>query len=73
MTREELTQLCADEGLRIMGDVFGIILDRGEVTLDDIERFLSEDRDTFTCYENYVVRGINDLSDAIQAEAEETP
>jgi hypothetical protein len=47
-----------------MADVFDIILDRDEATVEQIMAYLDdEDRDVFTCYERFIARGIDRLSD----------
>jgi hypothetical protein len=44
--------------------VFDIILDRDEATVEQIMAYLDdEDRDVFTCYERFIARGIDRLSD----------
>jgi hypothetical protein len=71
MTYEEIAKFCKDEGIQIMGDALHIILDRDEVSLEQMSKFLSDDDNhPQALYENFVVRGINDLSDYIQAGVE---
>lgn len=60
---------CKSEGLSIMADVFGIIMDRGEATPERVWLFVQEDEDTQTLYEEFIVAGINSLSDYIAGQA----
>ena len=62
--REALHKRIEEEGMHIMIDVFDIILDRDEATVEQIMAYLDdEDRDVFTCYERFIAKGIDRLSD----------
>jgi hypothetical protein len=57
---------CEDEGVPLMGDIFGIVLDRGEVTEAQVLAFLALDDHAPVALYEHVVDGINRLSDAVQ-------
>lgn len=65
--REQLHHVCKTAGIQIMSDVFDIIIDRDEATLEQILAFLDDgDHDPVALYETFIVKGINRLSDSIQ-------
>lgn len=65
--RDAIEAICKEEGLSIMVDAYNILIDRGEVTAEQILTWLTDpERTVFSDYEDFVVRGINDLGDAIR-------
>jgi hypothetical protein len=68
--REPIYRICQEEGIGIMVDVFDIILDRDEATVEQIVAFLDDgDRHVFALYENFIAPGIDRLSDYINEES----
>jgi hypothetical protein len=66
--RTPIYRICDEEGINIMRDVFDIMLDRGEVSVEEVLGYLNnDDRHVFSLYERYVAPGIDGLSDDIQS------
>lgn len=65
----QLREQCVEEGLPIMADVFKIILARDELTVEQVVRFLAA-TGPMRCYEDFIVPGIDNLSDAISDRTE---
>lgn len=67
VTRNDIHQACKAEGLALMGDVFDVILDRGDVTVEEVARWL----DQHSVDESYTARigpAIDSLESAIVIE-----
>ena len=66
MTREDVHARCNEEGLAMMGGVFDVILDREQVTPDQVMEYIDRMGGVEMVYEGFVVRTIDSLSNEIQ-------
>lgn len=65
--RNDIHQACKAEGLALMGDVFDVILDRGDVTVDDVASVLDH-RSVESLYDRFVGPAIDAIEDTLMRE-----